>query len=179
MHAVAKKLVLVLSMLAVITAQLFNADFAMPMNHSGSVAATEISHVSMSVGDEAADHLTHAPEHRSTAAHLAVHPPSHLANHTPNTMLASVGVEVGSGCCDQDTQSMSHCGDSGKSSHSCDNHADCAQSSCAQSHCVSSVGCGLSHYFLDIDASLAVSFSVSHLLLPQNSVSLYRPPIFR
>ncbi len=168
MHTVAKKLVLVLSMLAVITAQLFNAAFAMQMSQSGSAPESVMAH--------AAHDVAHVPKQRSTDTRLNT---IHLSHLTQHTLSASVGADVGSGCCDQSSQSMSHCDDSVESRHHCDNHADCAQSSCAQSHCVSSVGCGLSHYILDIEPSLTVSFSVSHLLLPQNSLSLYRPPIFR
>lgn len=58
--------------------------------------------------------------------------------------------------------------------HDCDEMTDCAQS-----HCVSSVGCGLSQYILDVEPLTSISSIVNTLLLSQSSASLYRPPIFR
>ncbi|MBQ0783077.1 MAG: hypothetical protein KBT66_02480 [Amphritea sp.] len=163
MQAVVKRIVLVLCMLAVVTAQLFNAAFAMQMNHNGSVS-DQLDFPHAAHGGVKAPELKHSPDHLS-----------HSVDQSLQYISEYLGSDTNSSCCDQVlTESMPHCTDMETNSGGCDDHAGCAQS-----HCVSSVGCGLSQYILDVDPLTSISSIVNTLLLSQSSVSLYRPPIFR
>ncbi|MBN0987084.1 hypothetical protein [Amphritea pacifica] len=73
-------------------------------------------------------------------------------------------------CCEQpDSLDSTHCD---QPDNSCDHH-----DICAQSNCVSSIGYAPAQYLFALDTPVIASLTVTKLLLPQQSGSLYRPPI--
>lgn len=155
MQAVAKRLLLVLCMLAVVTAQLYNAAFAMPMNLSQSVPEqTSVSHEM--------HHVNHAlPELvENCCTQPQSHPRSQCSHSNSHSSFFNGSANLDSG--------------SPVASHGCDKQGDCAQS-----HCMSSVGFTASHYIFFVNSSVTTMLATDQLLLSQNSGSLYRPPIYR
>ncbi len=133
MQTVTKRILLVLCMLTVTTAQLYNAAFAMPTQQNNPVPL-------QAALSDSGHHFQHATANDVTS------------------------------CCEQpDSQDSTHCD---QPDNSCDNH-----DICAQSNCVSSIGYAPAQYLFALDTPVIASLTVAKLLLPQQSGSLYRPPI--
>ncbi|WP_372742363.1 hypothetical protein [Neptunomonas sp.] len=164
MKRVAKKVLIVLCMLVVTTAQLYSSAFAMPMDTGSS--STFKTHASQA----------HASQTHTSQAHASQPHASHVMHTNENVQT------VDESCCEliateknNQCTSMTNGTTPEKSSgHHCDEMANCAQA-----HCVNPATASLSIYFFYMKAFSASHIAINYLLIDQHGSSLYRPPIFR
>lgn len=169
MRRVAKKVLIVLCMLVVTTAQLYSSAFAMPMPMPLDTGSSSTS-------------KTHASQAYASQTHTSQAHASHVMHTNENVQT------VEESCCELiTTEKNNHCttmsngatmqnGTTPENSsvHHCDEMANCAQA-----HCVNPATASLSIYFFYMKAFSTSHIAINYLLIDQHGSSLYRPPIYR